>query len=197
MQTTGIGDGRWHACRDQYQHQGLSDALEPLEPHSIIPKPCSAPDSGGQVSERDERDVDGRVGRGRHVWLAPAGGERAAVQALRHVHAAPDQALRDRELRGARTSALWGLHTTSWVVLRCLVPLMMLLMMYQPHLNQPWRLDRCNPVIHSFGTAPRLWATPRTLFTKRSNKSSPCNCSGNGSRPPQHGSRSLKCSCIM
>ena len=25
----------------------------------------------------------------------------------------------------------------------CLVPLMMLLMMHQPHLHQPWRLDRC------------------------------------------------------
>ena len=31
----------------------------------------------------------------------PAGGERPAVQALRHVHAAPDQALRDRELRAS------------------------------------------------------------------------------------------------
>ena len=27
---------------------------------------------------------------------------------------------------------------------------MMLLMMHQPHLHQPWRLDRCNPFIHSF-----------------------------------------------
>ena len=27
---------------------------------------------------------------------------------------------------------------------------MMLLMMHQTHLHQPWRLDRCNPIIHSF-----------------------------------------------
>ena len=27
---------------------------------------------------------------------------------------------------------------------------MMFLMMHQPHLHQPWRLDRCNPFIHSF-----------------------------------------------
>ena len=26
---------------------------------------------------------------------------------------------------------------------------MMFLMMHQPHLHQPWRLDRCNPFIHS------------------------------------------------
>ena len=37
-----------------------------------------------------------------------------------------------------------GWHTTSWIVLRCLVPLMMLLMMHQPHLHQPWRLDKCD-----------------------------------------------------
>ena len=30
-------------------------------------------------------------------------------------------------------------------VLRCLVPFMMLLMMHQPHLHRPWRLNRCNP----------------------------------------------------
>ena len=24
------------------------------------------------------------------------------------------------------------------------------LMMHQPHPHQPWRLDRCNPFIHSF-----------------------------------------------
>ena len=28
------------------------------------------------------------------------------------------------------------------------MPLMMLLMMHQPH-HQPWRLDRCNPISHS------------------------------------------------
>ena len=27
-----------------------------------------------------------------------------------------------------------------------------LLMMHQPHLHQPWRLDRCNPFIHSWVT---------------------------------------------
>ena len=29
------------------------------------------------------------------------------------------------------------------------VPLMMLLMMHQPHLHQPWRLDECNPFIQA------------------------------------------------
>ena len=32
-------------------------------------------------------------------------------------------------------------------ILMCLVPLKMLLMMHQPHLHQPWRLDRCNLLI--------------------------------------------------
>ena len=41
----------------------------------------------------------------------------------------------------------------------CLVPLMMLLMMHQPHLHQPWRLDRCNPFIHSFIGRPHLALT--------------------------------------
>ena len=36
------------------------------------------------------------------------------------------------------------------IVLRCLVPKMMLLMMHQPHLHQPWRLDRCYPSSHAF-----------------------------------------------
>ena len=45
----------------------------------------------------------------------------------------------------ART--LWGWHTASRIVLRCLVPLMLLLMMRQPRLHQPWRLDGCNPFI--------------------------------------------------
>ena len=31
-----------------------------------------------------------------------------------------------------------------WVVLMPLVPCLMLLMTHQPHLYQPWRLDRCN-----------------------------------------------------
>ena len=46
------------------------------------------------------------------------------------------------------SETLWGWHTTSWSVLRCLVPLMMLLTMHQPHLYQPWRQDRRNPFIH-------------------------------------------------
>ena len=29
---------------------------------------------------------------------------------------------------------------------------MMLLLMHQPHHHQPWRLDRCNPFIHSLCT---------------------------------------------
>ena len=37
-----------------------------------------------------------------------------------------------------------GWHTTSWLVLRCLVPKMMLLMMHQPYFHQPWQLDRYN-----------------------------------------------------
>ena len=47
---------------------------------------------------------------------------------------------------------LWGWLTTvvtSWIVLRCLVPSMMLLVMHQPHLHEPWRLDRCNAHFHS------------------------------------------------
>ena len=40
----------------------------------------------------------------------------------------------------------WGGTTTSMIVLRCLVLSMMLLMMYQLHLHQPWRLDS---LIHS------------------------------------------------
>ena len=31
----------------------------------------------------------------------------------------------------------------------CLMPLMTLLMRHQPHLHQPWRLDRCDPFVHS------------------------------------------------
>ena len=27
---------------------------------------------------------------------------------------------------------------------------MMLLVMHRPHLHQPWRLGRCNPISHSF-----------------------------------------------
>ena len=34
------------------------------------------------------------------------------------------------------------------------MPYMMLLMIHQPHLHQPWRLNRCNPFIHS--TLPRF-----------------------------------------
>ena len=37
-----------------------------------------------------------------------------------------------------------GWHTTLWIVLMPLVPCPMLLMTHQPHLHQPWRLDRCN-----------------------------------------------------
>ena len=42
---------------------------------------------------------------------------------------------------------------------------MMFLMMHQPHLHQPWRLDRCNPFIHSFLTTcssgtSRSWWNP-------------------------------------
>ena len=40
-------------------------------------------------------------------------------------------------------------HTTSWIVLMPFVPCLMLLMMHQSHLHQPWRLDRCNTVTHS------------------------------------------------
>ena len=39
---------------------------------------------------------------------------------------------------------LWGWHTISWTALKCLVPLMMLLMLHQPQVHQPWRLDRCD-----------------------------------------------------
>ena len=42
---------------------------------------------------------------------------------------------------------LWGWLTTSWIDLRCLVPLLMLLMMHQPHLHQPWRLDTCKKLL--------------------------------------------------
>ena len=45
---------------------------------------------------------------------------------------------------------LWGWHIKSWIALISLVPCLMLLMMRQPHLHQPWRLDRCNTFIHSF-----------------------------------------------
>ena len=45
---------------------------------------------------------------------------------------------------------LWGWHTTSFIVLRCLVPSMMPLMMHQPHLHQPWGLDRHSPFTGSF-----------------------------------------------
>ena len=31
------------------------------------------------------------------------------------------------------------------------MPWMMLLMMHQPHLHQPWRLHRCHPFIYSLG----------------------------------------------
>ena len=44
------------------------------------------------------------------------------------------------------------------IVLRCLVPQMVLLMMHQPHLPQPWWLDRCIS-IHSFiHPRKRTWA---------------------------------------
>ena len=47
------------------------------------------------------------------------------------------------------SGTVWRWHTTSWIVLICLVSLMMLLMMRQPHLHQPWRLNRCTSFIHS------------------------------------------------
>ena len=47
------------------------------------------------------------------------------------------------------SATLWGWLVSSWIVLKRLVPLMMLLKMHQPYLYQPWRLDRCNPFIHS------------------------------------------------
>ena len=36
-----------------------------------------------------------------------------------------------------------GWHTLSRIVFRCLLPKIMLLMMHQPPLHQPWRLDIC------------------------------------------------------
>ncbi len=42
-----------------------------------------------------------------------------------------------------------------------LVPLMMLLMMHQPPLHQPWRLDRCNPFHHILQMGP-MWAITRS-----------------------------------
>ena len=50
------------------------------------------------------------------------------------------------------SAILWGWRNLSRIVLKCLVPWMMLLMMHQPHLHQPWRLDRCSPFIHSCPT---------------------------------------------
>ena len=49
-----------------------------------------------------------------------------------------------------------GWLTTSWIVLRCSslhAPTGALgggPVMHQPHIHQPWRLDRCNLLIHSF-----------------------------------------------
>ena len=46
--------------------------------------------------------------------------------------------------------ALWGSHISSWTVLTFLGQRLMIMMMdtrTQPHLHQPWGLDRCN---HSF-----------------------------------------------
>ena len=49
-----------------------------------------------------------------------------------------------------------GWHTTSWIVLMRLVPLIMLLMMHRLHLHQPWRLDGCEPFMHGWTSAPVL-----------------------------------------
>ena len=69
-----------------------------------------------------------------------------------------------------RTSkTLWEWHTTSCIVFRCLVPLIMLLIMHQPHLHQPWRLDPvihpdiCNPVIHSIIDVMDIAAVPTPM----------------------------------
>ena len=46
------------------------------------------------------------------------------------------------------TVTVWGGHATMMrVCFMCLLPLMMLLVMHQAHIHQPWRLDRCNPSI--------------------------------------------------
>ena len=50
-------------------------------------------------------------------------------------------------LRPALLGYLIHAHTTSSrILLRCLVPWMMLLMMHQPQLYQPWRLDRSSSI---------------------------------------------------
>ena len=51
---------------------------------------------------------------------------------------------------------LWGLLRGVRLpgeVLRCSVPLMMLLMMHQASLHQPWRLDEYNPFVHPSGVS--------------------------------------------
>lgn len=61
----------------------------------------TAPDVGGQVGDGQERDGEGRVGRGGHAPLAAAGrrGRATQVQALHALHAAPHQRLRHRHLQ--------------------------------------------------------------------------------------------------
>ena len=73
-----------------------------------------------------------------------------AMQCVRERHPALFSFANNTSSCSCGSMTLWGLHTTSWSVLMCLVPLRMLLMMlHQFHLHQPWRLDRCNSFIHS------------------------------------------------
>ena len=51
-----------------------------------------------------------------------------------------------------------GVHTSSFNVLRCSVPVIMRLTMHQPHLHQPWWLDRCNAFMHSLSNLHGLEA---------------------------------------
>ena len=43
---------------------------------------------------------------------------------------------------------MWQQNTVgvAHYIMVCLMPLMMLLMVHQPHLYQPWRLDKCEPL---------------------------------------------------
>ena len=102
-------------------------------------------------AELVEERGDGRDGLGAAERAPPAGPPRAPGgldrvpgHAVLQLHELP------AHLRAPQTRAI--------MLLRCMAPLMMLLMMHQPHLHQPWRLESFKAIlsfIHSPG-APAL-----------------------------------------
>ena len=59
---------------------------------------------------------------------------------------------------------VWGWRTASWIAFMYWVPFLVILMMHQPHLYQPWRLDMCHSFVHPFVLSGRR--APRRSGTR-------------------------------